>query len=1053
MILTILLILQTTVVIGQDGQDSAPQPCTNKNGTAVNSESCACGTSVCTSATGLFCLASLSTCNTKIMCSVSDGSSINSGNCACGTSDCDASTGLFCSALSNTCGEVATSNKFVVTAGTGCTTNGACFQSLNYPNNHGEDEQCSITVQSVSAGETLNSLAFNTESCCDKLIVKGTEYDGTTGPSGVAVAVNDVFTWSSDGSEQRSGFEVCLFGACLETGGSEANADTCGCGTAACSSSTGLFCTAATNTCSQCRSDQIVVDNVCTCPASMFNSCVDNVCTCTNPGVYKKLLLDHCTDGGDGWRTAVNEYECGDGFDRLNLTIDSDSARKATFQSQGHAFTETWTGGVTGCYIYTNDQSPWFNDANEGVKGSDQDSFGGHICVQDCRSDQIVVGNVCTDCRSDQIGVDNVCTCPASTFESPNGCTKSGVYKTQVTGSCYDDAGWRRAVNEYECGDGFDRLGEVVDDEYFRLVYQSQGHAFQEDSTNVVSGCYIWKDDNSPWFNIATTIMNTFDVDKEFIVGHICVQDCRSDQIVVDNVCNTTCSSTSHSCTFGSLKSSPDSITCSSSTCTDSECCNAATTCDGTGITENHALISGGSANGGTAGLPGATEAEGNTIEFTCDHLTVATDTTVATITYTCGSDGFVTFDADCPTSPPSYNGAPDNAAVPQAPSQTCSSTSHSCTFGSLKSSPDSITCSSSTCTDSECCNAPIINSETSVGDIRKNTALDKKQKMMQFKAVAIARKTKPSTITEIEDAYPDKLMRQKRERVKASKMELIKDDLPEVYATIKKRMKSKIEYVVAEYYPSETMDCDGLEDGIPNCCSYDFSQDMDTTVMVGLEETVGAWSVLCNGITIVSKQTRKSLTNETLGSANYDMQCWNGEQFGNNVAISTGGEHACGSYRVLVGSQFIDGITWTCIAEYQKMQTSEGHLRVDQLKTGDRIKMANGKYTTVQKIKKKAAPRHALHEVECNGATAHLTDNHVYRCNNRWHHPKNRGRRLSESDETIDVYSIQTENHCKDRLLTSSGLEIEPWDGREAGADRPYFYDETGYRRNCMTV
>ena len=143
----------------------------------------------------------------------------------------------------------------------------------------------------------------------------------------------------------------------------------------------------------------------------------------------------------------------------------------------------------------------------------------------------------------------------------------------------------------------------------------------------------------------------------------------------------------------------------------------------------------------------------------------------------------------------------------------------------------------------------------------------------------------------------------------------------------------------------------------------------------------------------------------------------------------------------------------WTCIAEYQKMQTSEGHLRVDQLKTGDRIKMANGKYTTVQKIKKKAAPRHALHEVECNGATAHLTDNHVYRCNNRWHHPKNRGRRLSESDETIDVYSIQTENHCKDRLLTSSGLEIEPWDGREAGADRPYFYDETGYRRNCMTV
>ena len=577
--------------------------------------------------------------------------------------------------------------------------------------------------------------------------------------------------------------------------------------------------------------------------------------------------------------------------------------------------------------------------------------------------------------RRDQIVVDNVCTCPASTFESPNGCTKSGVYKTLFTGNCDDgNDGWRRAVNEYECGDGVDRLHAAGDTDWDDRPVRT------EDWPPGVTGCYL-NNVNTPWFNtnISVPIQKSCDHTDRFPESWqpdkwrcICVQDCRSDQIVVDNVCtDTTCSSTSHSCISGSLKSSPDSITCSSSTCTDSECCNAPA--------------------------------------------------------------------SQTPSpSPPASACAFDNGMYVNSGNCACGT--------SVCTSSTGLVCTAAT-------NTCAINPETSVGDIRKNTALDKKQKMMQFKAVAIARKTKPSTITEIEDAYPDKLMRQKRERVKASKMELIKDDLPEVYATIKKRMKSKIEYVVAEYYPSETMDCDGLEDGIPNCCSYDFSQDMDTTVMVGLEETVGAWSVLCNGITIVSKQTRKSLTNETLGSANYDMQCWNGEQFGNNVAISTGGEHACGSYRVLVGSQFIDGITWTCIAEYQKMQTSEGHLRVDQLKTGDRIKMANGKYTTVQKIKKKAAPRHALHEVECNGATAHLTDNHVYRCNNRWHHPKNRGRRLSESDETIDVYSIQTENHCKDRLLTSSGLEIEPWDGREAGADRPYFYDETGYRRNCMTV
>jgi hypothetical protein len=139
----------------------------------------------------------------------------------------------------------------------------------------------------------------------------------------------------------------------------------------------------------------------------------------------------------------------------------------------------------------------------------------------------------------------------------------------------------------------------------------------------------------------------------------------------------------------------------------------------------------------------------------------------------------------------------------------------------------------------------------------------------------------------------------------------------------------------------------------------------------------------------------------------------------------------------------------WTCIAEYQKLQTSEGHVSVNKLKVGDKIKMPNGKYTVIREIMKEAAPRNILHEVECDGATAHLTDNHAYRCNDKWHHPKNRGRRLVESDKTIDVYSVKTENHCEDRLLTSSGLIIESWDGREANAARPHHY-VNGHRMDC---
>ena len=80
---------------------SAISACSNINGTSTNSLPCLCGTKTCTPSTGLFCLASLSTCNTKIMCSVTDGSAVNSGSCACGTSDCDSSTGLFCDVHQN----------------------------------------------------------------------------------------------------------------------------------------------------------------------------------------------------------------------------------------------------------------------------------------------------------------------------------------------------------------------------------------------------------------------------------------------------------------------------------------------------------------------------------------------------------------------------------------------------------------------------------------------------------------------------------------------------------------------------------------------------------------------------------------------------------------------------------------------------------------------------------------------------------------------------------------------------------------------------------------
>lgn len=288
---------------------------------------------------------------------------------------------------------------------------------------------------------------------------------------------------------------------------------------------------------------------------------------------------------------------------------------------------------------------------------------------------------------------------------------------------------------------------------------------------------------------------------------------------------------------------------------------------------------------------------------------------------------------------------------------------------------------------------------------------------------------------------------------------------------------------------------------GKPGRAADDDSCDIDVIHYEGVLEVLldieaAPVGVLCRGATKIVKVNMTAYDTST-GVETVDTQCWNGYEWDTAIQRQTGDIYHCNNEYLFVGSAgivnnqsnacantdvsapntlvgcdcgndqcFGDSLAgngpycnlvandclWTCIAEYQEMQTSEGHVAVNQLKVGDKIKMSNGKYTTVRQITKEAAPRGILHEVECEGATAHLTENHAYRCNDRWHHPKNRGRRLAVSAKTVDVYSIKTDNHCKDRLLTSTGLEIEPWDGRGPDAVRPYFYDETGFRRNCMT-
>ena len=88
-----------------------------------------------------------------------------------------------------------------------CTINGTCVRSPNYPSNYGNGQSCTITPEAPAVGLLLSAIAFETEQNYDKLIVNGVTYSGTTGPSNVLL--ESAFTWSSDNSVNRAGWEVC----------------------------------------------------------------------------------------------------------------------------------------------------------------------------------------------------------------------------------------------------------------------------------------------------------------------------------------------------------------------------------------------------------------------------------------------------------------------------------------------------------------------------------------------------------------------------------------------------------------------------------------------------------------------------------------------------------------------------------------------------------------------------------------------------------------------------------------------------------------------------
>jgi len=145
-----------------------------------------------------------------------------------------------------------------------------------------------------------------------------------------------------------------------------------------------------------------------------------------------------------------------------------------------------------------------------------------------------------------------------------------------------------------------------------------------------------------------------------------------------------------------------------------------------------------------------------------------------------------------------------------------------------------------------------------------------------------------------------------KKERVKESRIKIAKTLLP-FNEDFKAKLKKDVAIAMSEEEALYNGECN---DGV-SCCSYDIANDdVNTTTLLGLVDSVGAWGVLCDGATLLSRQVRKTVHDSTTDSSEYTMSCWNGTEFSSEETNSTGSSYECSSRTIMIGSQ---GVTYVC--------------------------------------------------------------------------------------------------------------------------------------------
>ena len=233
-------------------------------------------------------------------------------------------------------------------------------------------------------------------------------------------------------------------------------------------------------------------------------------------------------------------------------------------------------------------------------------------------------------------------------------------------------------------------------------------------------------------------------------------------------------------------------------------------------------------------------------------------------------------------------------------PTRGCKTGSH-CNVGTFDIHDESkcFTCHDSTCTDKKCVCPPgfggvkcdvSLNVQANIVDVRTtfsgNSDSVKLQRQNAYKAL-------------VEDIVRAKVAAGAplRDTIRGNMLTISKSDLPSTTAAVIK----KTPRVAAVPNNADQYDDCHLGASAANCGMVDLKEDRDTNhqTIVRVGDDVGSWSVLVDGGTIVSKQTRT-------GTDAYDMQCWDTEDGDWQAAeqMTTDAVFACNDRAIYIGSQ-----------------------------------------------------------------------------------------------------------------------------------------------------